>query len=188
MIIQKATPFDNRQIAPLLLLAMEDIVYRFIGKESKDSAIRFLENLIEQSGNQYSHENCWVMIENEQIIATACVYNGKDLHQLRRPVAAYIQHHFHKEFHPEDETQAGEYYIDCISVSPLHQGKGLGASLLQFLITEYPKKQQQNLGLLVDRDNPSAKRLYLKLGFKIIDERTLTGKPMEHLQFLAVGS
>jgi ribosomal protein S18 acetylase RimI-like enzyme len=123
------------------------------------------------------------MIENKQITATACVYNGKNLHQLRQPVATYIQYHFHKEFNPEDETQAGEYYIDCISVNPAFQGQGVGSKMLLFLIDEYVQRQQNTLGLLVDADNPSAKKLYLRLGFQSVDYRTLAGKPMEHLQF-----
>lgn len=85
-------------------------------------------------------------------------------------------------FNPEDETSQGEWYIDTLGVHPNQQGKGVGSLLLNYLIEERVTKLQQTLGLLVDLDNPNAKRLYLKLGFKSVGEKTLAGKQMDHLQ------
>lgn len=82
----------------------------------------------------------------------------------------------------EDETESGEFYIDCIGVNSDQQGKGIGSKALNFLIDEYVVKNHQTLGLLVDEDNPNAKRLYLKLGFKVVGRKSLAGKKMEHLQ------
>jgi ribosomal protein S18 acetylase RimI-like enzyme len=70
-----------------------------------------------------------------------------------------------------------------MAVSPHQQGKGIGSKLFDFLIGEYVYKQNETLGLLVDKDNPNAKKLYLKLGFEVVSEKTLAGKEMEHLQF-----
>jgi len=53
---------------------------------------------------------------------------------------------------------------------------------LQFLIDEYVYKSNETLGLLVDKDNPAAKKLYLKLGFEFVGNKTFAGKQMEHLQ------
>jgi ribosomal protein S18 acetylase RimI-like enzyme len=183
MKIRKATPQDSPEIATSLLLAMEDIVYRFIGRNSREEATQFLENLIRKENAQYSYENCWIAeIENE-IIGVAVVYEGSKLLELRKPVAKEIKSLFARNFNPEDETQTGEFYIDCVGVSPHHQGKGIGSKLFQFLIDEYVYKQNETLGLLVDKDNPNAKKLYLKLGFEIVGEKSLAGKEMEHLQF-----
>jgi ribosomal protein S18 acetylase RimI-like enzyme len=183
MTIRKATPKDSSEIATYLMLAMEDIVYRFIGEDSREKAMQFLENLISKENTQYSYENCWIAeIENE-IVGVAVVYEGAKLLELREPVAKEIKSMFAKDFNPEDETQTGEFYIDCVGISPHHQGKGVGSKLFQFLIDEYVYKQNETLGLLVDKDNPNAKKLYLKLGFEIVGEKTLAGKEMEHLQF-----
>ena len=97
-------------------------------------------------------------------------------------VAALVKIMFNRNFSPENETQAGEFYIDCVGVHPGQQGKGVGSKLFDFLIDEYVHKRNKTLGLLVDKDNPSAKRLYLKLGFEVIGDKTLAGKTMEHLQ------
>ncbi|RKF03267.1 acetyltransferase (GNAT) family protein [Tenacibaculum lutimaris] len=182
MIIRKATPQDSKEIAIYMMLAMEDIVYEFIGEKSTEKALDFLRKLITQKNNQYSYENCYVIEDNSNVIAMANVYNGANLEDLRHPVASLIKTMFNKSFQCEDETQKGEFYIDCIGVNPNYQGKGLGSKMLYFLIDEYVYKQNETLGLLVDKDNPNAKKLYLKLGFDIVGEKTLTGKKMEHLQ------
>ena len=183
MIIRKAKPEDAKTIATYLLLAMKEIVYQFIGEKSHEKAKQLLVNLIIKKANQYSYENCWVIeIENE-VVAVAIVYDGAKLQELREPVAKEIKSMFNRDFNPENETEAGEYYIDSIGVSPQQQGKGLGSKLFKFLIDEYVYKKNETLGLLVDKDNPNAKKLYLKLGFEIVGEKTLAGKKMEHLQF-----
>ena len=183
MIIRKAKIEDSEAIATFVLLAMEEIVYKFIGEKSHEKAKQFLVNLICKKANQYSYENCWVIeIENE-VVAVAIVYDGAKLQELREPVAKEIKSMFNRDFNPENETEAGEYYIDSIGVSPQQQGKGLGSKLFRFLIDEYVYERNETLGLLVDKDNPNAKKLYLKLGFEIVGEKTLAGKRMEHLQF-----
>ena len=183
MTIRKAQPKDANAIATYLLLAMEDIVYQFIGEKSREKAKRFLLNLIGKKANQYSYENCWVMEIEHEVAAVAVVYDGGKLKALRASVAQEIKLMFNRDFNPEDETAAGEYYIDSIGVNPQQQGKGLGSKLFQFLIDEYVVKRNGTLGLLVDKDNPAAKKLYLKLGFEIVGEKALAGKRMEHLQF-----
>jgi len=161
---------------------MEDIVYQFIGLDSREKALQWLESLVREKGNQYSYENCWVMESGDKILAAAIVYDGGRLYELRKGVADRIASMFNRGFHPEDETGEGEYYIDCVGVDPDQQGLGIGTKIFRFLIDTYVQTQNNTLGLLVDKDNASAKKLYLKLGFEIVGEKTLMGKNMEHLQ------
>lgn len=183
MIIRRAKIEDQHAVVPLILSAMEDIVYNFIQKQDYQEATQFIADMYSSKGNQYSFENTWVVETNSQILAAGIVYNGADLQKLRTPIQKYIESKYGHPFQPEDETQAGEYYIDCVGVHPLSQGKGIGSALFQFFIQEYVENQNQTLGLLVENNNPQAKKLYLKLGFKVINECTLTGKKMEHLQY-----
>lgn len=183
MNIRKARPEDAEIIASHILLAMEDIAYQFIGEQSAEKALSLLGSLIRERNNQYSYENCWVAEVENQIVATAVVYDGARLKELRAPVANRIKSLFNRDFNPEDETQPGEYYIDCLGVTPDQQGKGTGSEMFRFLIDEYVHKQHKTLGLLVDKDNPAAKKLYLKLGFEVKGEKTLAGKRLEHMQF-----
>ncbi|MEN0009776.1 GNAT family N-acetyltransferase [Flavobacterium nitrogenifigens] len=182
MNIRKAEKSDSKYIAPILLLAMEDIIYKFIAKENYASAKDFLQYFVESENNQYSYQNCFVAEENNEIIGAVNIYNGADIEALRAPIVEYVRKHHNPEFDPELETRAGEYYIDSLGVNPKHQGKGIGSQLLQFLIDKYVHKNKEVLGLLVEEDNPSAKKLYLKLGFKVVGNKTLVKKNLEHLQ------
>ncbi|WP_304416717.1 GNAT family N-acetyltransferase [Profundicola chukchiensis] len=182
MMIRKANAEDAKPIATYLMLAMEDIFYGFIGERNYEVAIEVLEELIQSRGNQYSFENCWVAELDSEPVAVACVYNGGNLYQLRKPVGELIKTRFNRDFNPEDETQSGEFYIDCVGVSEYHQGKGLGSKMFNFLIDEFVHKRNETLGLLVEEENPNAKRLYQKLGFKVVGEKTLMGKKLDHMQ------
>ncbi|QSW89369.1 GNAT family N-acetyltransferase [Flavobacterium endoglycinae] len=182
MIIRKAKKSDSAQIAPILLLAMEDIIYKFIKKEDYASAKDFLQHFIEQENNQYSYQNCYVAEAENEIIGAVNLYNGSDLEVLRNPIIEYVRKNFNPDFDPEFETRAGEFYIDSLGVNPNYQGKGIGSKILRFLIDEFVHKNNHVLGLLVEEDNPLAKNLYLKIGFKVVGEKTLVGKKLEHLQ------
>ncbi|MBC9794870.1 GNAT family N-acetyltransferase [Sinomicrobium weinanense] len=182
MIIRKATREDSQIIAPYIMLAMGEIARQFIGENNPEKATLLLEDLIARKGNQYSYENCWVAENENKVIAAALVYDGAQLKALRKPVSEEIKARFNRELNLESETQAGEFYIDCIGVNPDQQGKGVGSKMLRFLIDKYVQKENKILGLLVDKDNPLAKKLYLRLGFEIVGEKTLAGKSMEHLQ------
>ncbi|MDD4149056.1 MAG: N-acetyltransferase [Bacteroidales bacterium] len=184
MIIRKAKIEDSNVISTYMMLAMSDIFCQIIGENSLEKANQVLELLVRKKANQYSYENCWVVESKEGIIAAVSIYDGAKLQELRAPVVAMIKSMFNRDFLPEDETQADEFYIDCVGVKPDQQGKGIGSKILQFLIDDYVNKRNKTLGLLVDKNNPFAKRLYLKLGFEVIGEKTLSGKRMEHLQIL----
>lgn len=45
MIIRKATPKDTKEIAIYMMLAMEDIVYEFIGENSEEKALSFFRKV-----------------------------------------------------------------------------------------------------------------------------------------------
>lgn len=185
MIIRKATIEDSEAIATHLLLAMEEIVYEFIGVRDYTKAREFMVHFARNKDNQYSHDNCWVAEEEGEVIAAVNVYDGTNLNELRSPIIEYVKVHFGKSISPEDETQPGEFYVDSLGVNPNQRGRGVGSRMLEFLIDEYVSKGQKILGLLVDEENPNAKKLYLKLGFLPVGKKTLVGKKMEHLQVKA---
>jgi len=185
MHIRKATQQDAHQIATYVVLAMDDLIYNILGNITQTDAIGFIAELVAAKGNQYSYENAWVMeADDKTVVAAALVYDGGRLEELRKDAIAKINATFQRDFQPENETQAGEMYIDTVGVHPNYQGKGLGTTLFQFLIEEYAHRQKQTLGLLVDKDNPKAKALYVRLGFQYVKDVVFVGKTLEHLQYL----
>lgn|SRR5690606_71646 len=183
MIIRSAQKLEAKQIAELMNLAMLEITYQFIAEKNSEKANDFLAYFIAQEDNQYSYQNIFVAEENDQIVGQISLYDGADLPRLRKPIWEKIKADRKVEYWAEDETQAGEIYLDTLAVSSSAQGKGVGKLLLQYAIDEYVHHQQKIIGLLVDKDNPNAKRLYERIGFKVVREIQIFGKIMEHMQY-----
>ena len=177
--IRPATPTDASAVAPLMFQAMEEIVYKMIGKEHREDAIALLQNLFEQEGNQYSYQNAWVYEENNTVIGSVIAYDGAQLHTLRAPVLALIRNSYGIDIVLEDETAEGELYIDTLSVLPRAQGRGIGSKLVRHLC----EVSSQPIGLLVDVNNPEAERLYTHLGFTYVNHQALAGGMYKHLVY-----
>lgn len=182
--IRKAKKEDAKEVAELMMLAMTEIVYQFIGTDDSEEGMRFLRDLVQQDNNQYSYQHIFIAETlGGDILGQICLYPGGQLEQLRKPVLEQIKSRYTIELQVANETQAGEIYIDTIAVSPLAQGKGVGKQLIEFVIDEFVNKRKEVLGLLVDSDNPNAKRLYEKMGFETKNGLTIFGKEMEHMQY-----
>ena len=186
MLIRKAQPEDSESIIGMLMLATGEVVRRLIGEKNQAKAGDFLHRFVKSENNQYSFQNCYVAVEEGKIVGVILGYDGARLTEFRKPVLDHIQEHFNFLPTVEDETQAGEFYIDSIGVSPPHQGKGIGSKLIQHIIEQKVYEASGTLGLLVDKANPAAKRLYVKLGFETVGEKTLLGISLEHLQLKKV--
>lgn len=181
--IEFAHPNDAKSVTPLMFQAMEEIVYKLIGTENKKLALSFLEELFRQENNQYSYRNTLVFKEKGEIIGSLVFYNGADLETLRKPVLQLASQISGKEISVENETQAGEIYIDTLSVCPSSQGKGIGSQLIRYLQNLLSENQSQKIGLLVDEKNHQAEKLYLRLGFTFQNTQTLAGGVYKHLVF-----
>lgn len=182
MILRKALIKDSEAVATLLMLATGEVMYKFIGNKDYFLAKDFLHHFVESENNQYSFQNCFVAVDEGEIVGAVLVYDGAKLEELRKPILEYIHRHYNAGLIVEDETQAGEFYIDSLAVSPNQQGKGIGSQLIQFIMNELVLTKGNSLGLLVDKTNLSARKLYLRLGFKQVGEKELMGLSHDHFQ------
>ena len=182
MIIRNASREDSDAIAECLLIAMRNIVKVFLASDDEESARNFLRHFTARENNQYSYENCIVATDGK-VVGAINIYDGARLNELRLPVVDYIRKNHNPDFAPEDETAAGEYYIDTLGVLPEYRKRGIGTKLLEAAIEHYGFRNRSAVGLLVDPANEKARRLYLNLGFQPRGTKTLTGYLLEHLQF-----
>lgn len=181
--IRFASQNDADYVAPLMFQAMEDIVFKLIGEKNEKKAIFFLKTLFIQKHNQYSYQNTIVFEENNQVIGSLVFYDGANLHQLRQPVLTLSEQISGRKINVEDETSAGEIYIDTVSVSREGQGKGIGSQLIDFLKEYATENKLPKIGLLVDQNNPKAERLYTRLGFVYVNNQSLAGGSYKRLVF-----
>ena len=121
-------------------------------------------------------------------MAGVCVsYDGSDLHRLREAFVSAARKAFGRDFSSmTDETQAGELYIDSIAVESRYRGQGIAGQLLDATKQKARLLGLPAVGLLVDKGNPDAERLYLRHGFEYVGDNTWGGHPMKHLQYKIV--
>lgn len=181
--IRSASPADAPEIAKLIILAMDDLATKFTGAADPEEAVPLFERFAALPVNQYSYENILVYEDEGIICGMISAYDGALLEILRAPFLVYLDQVYGLNHQPEDETQAGEYYIDCISVSPGKQGKGIGKVLIKALLDYAKAHQQHTVGLLVNKENPQAEKLYANLGFKVVEEKDFMGGKYLHMQY-----
>ncbi|SDD74344.1 Ribosomal protein S18 acetylase RimI [Mucilaginibacter pineti] len=180
--IRQATPSDARHLALLIVLAMGDLAAKFINSNDTAEAIHVFEKFAGLQANQYSYQNALVYEDETGICGMITAYDGATLDDLRKPFLQYIKLTYGTAIHPEDETQPGEYYIDCLGVYPHQQGKGIGKKLIAALCQKAAAEGYTIVGLLVSKENNGAEKLYAGLGFSIVQEKELLGHSYYHMQ------
>lgn len=183
--IVPAKPEQASEIATLVMLAMNhDCCQNFCGNQhTLDEFHRMMTALVNMDESQHSYRNTLVAMDNEGKIAGACVvYDGKDLKRLRKAFFQAARTHLDQDFEGMlDETGPEEYYIDSLAVKPEFQKRGIATLLLQAVIKRHGG--QKPVGLLVDKGNPKAERLYNRVGFVHVDDSEWGGHAMRHLQY-----
>lgn len=181
--IRPARPDDCKQVAPLIVQAMEDLACTFANTKNPENALPLFEHFFRREKNQYSYENCLIYEENGEIAGSVIAYDGALLPMYREPFLDYIAETYNvRDLIIENETLQGEVYIDTLSVFPKYQGKGIGSKLLRAIQAKAKADGHQKLGLLVDSKNPNAKKLYAALGFECVGKKQLGNGVYEHLQ------
>lgn len=178
--IRQATQQDAPAVAPLLVLAMGHIAGIFAKSDRYEDAIPFFETFFEKEDNQYSYVNTLVYEENNTVLGSVTGYDGARLAELRQPVLDRLRES-DPDFTPGDETEAGEFYMDCVNVDTDHQGKGIGKKLIQAFCENAGQLGFERVGLIVDKINPDAKKLYEKLGFYVAGEKDFLGHRYFHM-------
>ena len=84
----------------------------------------------------------------------------------------------------DDETAAGELYVDSLAVDAHHRGQGIAKALLKATILRASRLSLPAVGLLVDKGNPKAEKLYHDVGFRYVGDNQWGGHAMKHLQYV----
>ena len=187
MEIHKANKEHAGIIAQLIMMAMTDeccLYYTGEGQTIEDFR-KTMTRLVESTGSQYSHENTLVATDGEGNVMGCCVsYDGALLHQLREAFINAAKNDFCRDFsNMDDETQAGELYLDSLAVFPEYRGRGIATALMKASVEKARRMGLPAAGLLVDKGNPNAERLYHSVGFEYANDASWGGHPMRHLVY-----
>ena len=161
--IVEGTKDQAAEIARLIMTAMTD-------------------DCVERENSQYSYRNTLVAMDGDKVIGISVSYDGARLHELRRAFIEAAKKYIGKDHSGmDDETQAGELYLDSLAVLPEYRRQGIARKLLKGTKERANRLGLPCVGLLVDKDNPIGEALYTSIGFRYINDNQWGGHPMKHL-------
>ena len=182
--IREATKEQAAEIANLIMMAMtDDCCLYFCGDGYGLEDFRtMMTMLVEREDSQYSYSNTLVAMDGDRVVGISVSYDGSRLHELRRAFIDAAKAHIGKDHSGmDDETGAGELYLDSLAVLPDYRRQGIAKALL---LATKERANQYGLpcvGLLVDKANPVGEALYTSVGFRYIADKRWGGHPMKHL-------
>jgi ribosomal protein S18 acetylase RimI-like enzyme len=153
-----------------------------VGYDSTHALYPVFLQLARREHSQYSYLNALVAEADGAVVAALVGYDGARLKELREPIFPLLRQHLGEVIDIEDETEAGEFYLDSLGVVPDYRGRGIGRALIEAMRDRAFAEGHTRVGLIVDVDNPSAERLYKSLGFKRVGNKRFLGHAMHHLQ------
>lgn len=184
VIIRKAVKSQAADIARLIMMAMtDDCCLYFCGNShGLDDFYRMITMLVEREDSQYSYRNTLVAMDRDKVVGISVSYDGGRLHELRHAFIEAAKGYLGKDHTGmDDETQAGELYLDSLAVLPEYRRKGIARRLILATKERADAMRLPCVGLLVDKDNPTGEALYYSLGFRYQNDSRWGGHPMKHL-------
>ena len=178
--IRPARHEDAATIAQVVAMAISDeaTLRNYCGEEYLD----VLEEIARHENTQYGWPNA-LIAEVDGVVAGAVIgYDGAKLASLRKGTLGIVSRMVGRIPAIEDETQAGEYYLDSIGVFPNFRAMGVGRALIEALYEKAFAEGHDRVGLIVDCDNTNAGNLYSALGFEYIGAKPFFGHMMWNLQ------
>ena len=178
--IREAVAADAPFVALVVLMALH--------YDESHPLYGIFKELAARTDAQYSYCNALIAEVDGEVAGAIVGYDGARLYELREPLLLLVRKHQGRELDIEDETSAGEFYIDSLAVLPRFRGCGVGRSLLTAAAERAFAAGHERVGLIVDFDNPRAEALYASIGFKRVNPTTFLGHDMWHMQIVKAES
>ena len=182
--IREATKNQAAEIARLIMMAMTDgcCLYYCADGCSLRAFHKMMTYLVNREDSQYSYRNTLVAMDGEKVVGVSVSYDGGMLHELRRAFIEAAKEYVGKDNSGmDDETQAGELYLDSLAVLPEYRRKGIARRLILATKEKADAMHLPCVGLLVDKGNPDGEALYSSVGFKYMNDSRWGGHEMKHL-------
>lgn len=182
--IREARKSQAAEIASLIMMAMTDECCMYFCGDGYglDDFHSMMTMLAEREDSQYSYSNTLVAMDGDKVVGCSVSYDGGLLHELRRVFIETAKQYIGKDHSGmDDETQAGELYLDSLAVLPEYRHQGIAKSLLLATKKRADKLGLPCVGLLVDKGNPTAESLYTSVGFRYVGDNQWGGHAMKHM-------
>lgn len=176
IIIRKANQEDNFADIAQLIYETDEYIYPYWFHDSVEEARKVLPSLMKEEGFFFNYKSIYVAIDKNtnKIVGFVCIvepetnldYNYEELINSCRSYEFTIKNYIMKLIEEIKELQLP--YISNVCVNKEYRGRKIAQTMLNKILEE---KKPYYRKFLLDclKDNPSALRVYQKLGFEITD-------------------
>lgn len=183
--IVEAQESDAPLIGQVIVTAIGDeLAEHLAGDKDVSDVVRMFSILAARIDSQYSYLNALKALDADGAPMGFIVgYDGARLHELRKAFFEEFKNIIGIEISGpiSDETGPEQFYLDSLAVFPKYRGRGVATALINAM-SKRASALGKPLGLLCDKTNTNARRLYKSLGFHQVGEAPFAGELMDHLQ------
>ncbi|MCV6624663.1 MAG: GNAT family N-acetyltransferase [Cellvibrionaceae bacterium] len=177
LVIEAARPTDAAAIAPLIYSSGHQAFdYVFGQRRGGNRAQAYLQHAFVRNSGQFSHRNHLTIRYQGRVVASMFNYDNRGLGRMHWATVMSVLSYFHwhilgvakrsgiidQVIKPAAEDML---VVAHLAVAPEAQGLGLGSRLISHAENIAREHGYAGLALDVAMDNPSAQRLYERLGF-----------------------
>jgi len=183
--IQTAQIKDVPQIVTLVKVILEEMELPALHELSDEQLTKLFEKTFSSPEYQGDLANLIVAKDQDEVLGMMFGYIGKNEQQLFNVFSRYYTELGIPEktvIFSDREADADEWYLNTLCVDAHHRGEGIGTQLLNYLPTVAKQVHTNEVGLLVDFENPQAAKLYQRIGFKKDRVQIVAGHNYNHLK------
>ena len=182
--IREAQQDDAGQIAPLIDIIYDEMELSELDDVSEPGLEKVITKAYQTDAYLGDKATTVVAEADGQVVGVAFGYPSENedainqvLYDLSKRSAEFDQ-----PLVSDSETNSDEWYLDSIAVDPNYQGMGIGSKLLNAVPNMAENDGKAVVGLNVDFENPNAKKLYARKGFKDVGVQMIGDHLYYHMQ------
>ncbi len=174
--IRPCIPEDVDQAIPLIYSSGPH-AFSYVFKTKKHLATDFLSFAFKRNSGEFSYDNHWALLVDDQIVGLGTKFSHQKAKTFTKREVINICRYYKSKapaillrgLKLEQVLQLPKKNEVCIAhlgVNPKERSKGYGRSLIEFLIRAHSSSPNTRFVLDISEQNPRAKVLYEKLGFR----------------------
>ena len=171
--LRSATSKDSRAIAELFRISsggVADYIWTLLKPEYPGLDLLDIgERRYAREGVNFSCENCTIAEHDGSVLGM--------LHAFEMPQSS--EEETDPVLRPYAELEApGSLYISGVAMFPEYRGLGIGTRLMNAAMETAQMRDLAKLSLIAFEQNEGSWRLYLRLGYDVVDQRAVVPHPL----------
>lgn len=182
--IREARKEDAEAITDLFKVILTDMELPVMQESRWDELKPALVEAAKQERFRHNYRNAVVKEVEGHVAGFFFGYKGGSVSDSYEPIETILKEYGLPVFETYDEEESidGEWYLDSLVTHQAYRGQGIGKELLEAAFVRAKESGLPVIGLNVDHQNPRAKALYARLGFKKNGEVVLANHDYDHMQ------